>query len=548
MLRRLAALGSAAAVMAMAILFVTAPPAAATPSDGIESVVPAYVFEDDPLLAALCDPDDTPVPPAYVIINIGNGQTDQVAELDEDAQCLQGRGTLVLGYVTACASNCGTLLPTLRTDTDVATDMSRYVNPFSSYPTLKADRHNGNRMVDGFFIDEAPRDCGPQQTPTNNPADDQDYVYRFSQYAAAANSLFTTWFSDDPVIVANAGTAIRGCYIGYKAYGPMPDIFGTAENTGSNYLAGWAGGNIITGGVTGTTYEDGNNLCADCFWHLTHQVGTAADTEAVIDLADARGASGITVTDDGADSNPWDEIPGTSGGPALQLLGAPIYSQFMAPGSVRLDYTNDILDISGGGVSGAVLRESYEPNCDNPGTPLVVERCVRPSDGIELMYAAIDAKCGPSGTVATGSWGTSGQPFDTSYPFTTDPNQTMIDCAQTVMLNETGRDMQALVCAHAFSPPIRRWTDEDPDRDEADCQDEDGTMGYVYSPTTVTALGDGFFSTDDRTRKTLWGLREWENRGGQATYGEDSGYPYRAACFIGRDDWQYPKVAASCPS
>jgi hypothetical protein len=359
----------------MAGLFVTATPASATASDGITIGQFAYVFETNDWLDVTLAGCPSPAP-TFVVLNIGNGQTDDVAHLESVAQTIMGCGIKVYGYVDAAPA---------RSLYDIALDSSRWINPFNPERTI------GGRMVDGIFLDQYPRDCGPIETPVNNTANDSDYVLRGDSMTASIDSQFSTWSYPTPTIMANVGTAVRGCHPGWTGLSghDMPDKWVTAENDWSTYQAGWAGGNLLTGGTFGTTYVEGNSYYPDAFVHIVHGASTMADTEAAIDLADARGAASVFVTDD-VMSNPYDTIP-------TYLQGSLTYAS-TGPMGYRMDYGNDFVHGSFSGTNYiGVLQETYDPGCVGGG----FTRCQYPTDGLTNIYNAVTANC-------AGSWGTAG--------------------------------------------------------------------------------------------------------------------------------------------
>jgi hypothetical protein len=524
MLKRLVAPVALAGVVASAILFGPAAPAHATASDGITIGEFAYVTETNDWLDVTLAGCPSPAP-TFVVLNIGSGTTDDVGHLDTVAQTIMGCGIKVYGYVNVCASACGTSLAVLRSANDVATDVNRWVNPFN------AERNVGGRMVDGIFFDQYPRDCGPIETPTNSTGNDADYVLRGDTNTDYVHDVFAFWSYGTPLVMANVGTAVRGCHPGWEALSghPMPDYWVTAENDWSTYEAGWAGGNLLTGGTFGTTYEEGNSSYPGAFVHIVHDASTMADTEAAIDLADARGAASVFVTDDQL-ANPYDTEP-------TYHQGALTYAA-TGPMGFRMDYGNDFVPgiFSGTDYIG-VLRETYDPNCDNPGTPGTVERCTFPTDGLDIIYDTVTAKCG-------GSWGTAGHTLGESGGIY-DPDSTRIACARALAEDGTGRDPTGFVCATVSH--IREWTDEDATNDEADCQDPDGSGTYsaiaTGTGTDTTVFRSVFFSTDTRAKAVLVYAREDHNG---TLMGSD--YPLiHANCVIGRWDVATPLPFRICP-
>jgi hypothetical protein len=511
MLKRLVAPIALAAMTATALLVGTAAPAQATASDGITIGQFAYVYETNDWLDVTLAGCPSPAP-TFVVLNIGSGQTDDVAHLESVAQTIMGCGIKVYGYVDAAPA---------RSLYDIALDSSRWINPFNPERTI------GGRMVDGIFLDEYPSDCGPIETPVNNTANDSDYVLRGDSMTASIDSQFSTWSYPTPTIMANVGTAVRGCHPGWTGLSghDMPDKWVTAENDWSTYQAGWAGGNLLTGGTFGTTYVEGNSYYPDAFVHIVHGASTMADTEAAIDLADARGAASVFVTDD-VMSNPYDTIP-------TYLQGSLTYAS-TGPMGYRMDYGNDFVHGSFSGTNYiGVLQETYDPGCVGGG----FTRCQYPTDGLTNIYNAVTANC-------AGSWGTAGHTLGESAGIY-DPDSTQIACARALAEDGTGRDATGFVCATVSH--IREWSDEDATNDEADCQDTDGSGTYsavaAATGSDTTVFRSVFFSTDTRAKAVLVYAREQHNG---TLMGSD--YPANHAnCVIGRWDVATPLPFRICP-
>jgi hypothetical protein len=250
----------------------------------------AYVFENDQWLADIANSAVTPEPPEFIVLNIGNGQTDDVGHLDTIAQSIMARGTKVYGYVDANPS---------RSNNDIAIDAGRYINPYNP------ERNNYSRMVDGIFLDQHPRDCGPIETPTNNPSNDSDWIYKYSSITGNVRSQFSFWSYPTALVMANVGTAVNGCHPGWGNFGqPVPDYYVTFEGDAATYASSYLGGNMIDGTPA---YVDGNYYFPERFVHIVYDVD-AVDVKDTLRLADQRGAHSVYLTDDVA-SNPYDSPP-----------------------------------------------------------------------------------------------------------------------------------------------------------------------------------------------------------------------------------------------
>lgn len=509
MLKRLAAPVALAGVVASAILFTTATPASATASDGITIGEFAYVTETNDWLDVTLDACPTPAL-TFVVLNIGSGTTDDVGHLDTVAQTIMGCGIKVYGYVNVCASACGTSLAVLRSANDVATDVNRWVNPFN------AERNVGGRMVDGIFFDQYPRDCGPIETPTNNTANDADYVLRGDTNTDYVHDVFAFWSYGTPLVMANVGTAVRGCHPGWEALSghPMPDYWVTAENDWDTYEAGWAGGNLLTGGTFGTTYEEGNNYYPNAFVHIVHDAATMADTEAAIDLADARGAASVFVTDDQL-ANPYDTEP-------TYEAGARLYAS-LHPMTLRMSYTNDFVVTQTSSPLKVVIQQARPADCDNPGTPMTVERCPYPTAGVDVIWAAAQAKCG-----GAGDWG------DVDAGLGDPPDSAVVGCFRDMVNDGTGRDDQVCATTNMYD-----WSDEEADDYVSDCEDPDASGTYLKDATRSGQLRTALAGDYDRAEELLVYLRDWENL-------LVSGHV--AKCITVRDDHAYAEPEYICPS
>lgn len=257
---------------------------------GIDSGYAAYVWPGDPFLQALLDPVQTPVPPALVVLNIGNGEGD-VSILDATADLLRARRTgygqrvKVIGYVYTSFARRDIAL--------VKRDIDRWLA-----------RRNGKVHYDGIFIDETTRTCGPAAGSMQY----RDYYRQLREY------VWSKLPHVADIVVNNPGTAVEDCFLDPAQR--TADIFMTFEGTGAHYRqsasadngwVGYLGGNVFNadGYRTGTEYD------SHSFWHLVYdQPGSGM--AGVIDLAYSRHAGTVGVTDDamtGPLLNPWDAKP-----------------------------------------------------------------------------------------------------------------------------------------------------------------------------------------------------------------------------------------------
>ncbi len=280
---------SLAAVIGLGYIAVSTP-ARADGDRGIDVALPVYVFPGDPFLNDLKNPAVTPVPPAVIVVNIGNGDGD-VSILDTDADALRariasnGEHVKVIGYVYTSLG--------ARADADIKTSIDRYLTA-----------RNGSVHYDGIFFDEVPRDCGPTAG---------SMAWR-DKYRALREYVWTKIPNVADLVVNNVGTAVSDCYL--QTGHETADTFVTFEGSALSYLTdaatvgwayGWVGGNVISNGqyVIGTQYGSWR------FWHLVYDA-RAANWQTIVDTAFARYAGYIDATDDYYTNtwlNPWDAKP-----------------------------------------------------------------------------------------------------------------------------------------------------------------------------------------------------------------------------------------------
>ncbi len=286
---------SKTARIAVLIACASTPAFAAGGARGIEVALPAYVFADDPFLQDLKNPVKTPVPPAIVVLNIGNGDVD-VSQLDPEADALRQRVTAsgervkVIGYVYTSKG--------LRDDAAIRESIGRYLQP-----------RNGAVHFDGIFFDEVPRECGP--TPGSMEWRDK--------YRSLREYIWSSLPRTEELVVNNVGTAVFDCYL--ETGHDTADTFITFEDSAAHYMTdalsvgwkyGWLGGNV----VQNNAYLPGEQYGSWRFWHLVYGVD-ANNWATVVQTAIQRYAGYVDATDDiySLDSkgkevlNPWDRKP-----------------------------------------------------------------------------------------------------------------------------------------------------------------------------------------------------------------------------------------------
>lgn len=264
--------------------------ATATSLHATEVALPAYVFPNDPYLQDLIDPVKTPAPPSIVIVNIGNGDTDE-SILDGVADQLRARTTTsgkhvqVIGYVH---TDNGT-----RPDADIQASVDRYL-------TVR----NSAIHYDGIFFDIVSNVCGTSDNPT---------AIR-DKYRLAREYVWSRLGGATGLVVNNVGTAVPDCYLqlGHET----ADVFVTFEDTAAHYAVnassvgwqyGWVGGNVIVNGQ----YSLGNEFSNVQFWHLVYNAD-AADWSSTLQLTEQRNAGYVDATDGyqvGSVLNPWTVKP-----------------------------------------------------------------------------------------------------------------------------------------------------------------------------------------------------------------------------------------------
>lgn len=163
----------------------------------------------------------------------------------------------------------------------------------------KIDAVFKNYAVNGIFLDETPAECSEANkwagTQVRYYEDLADYIH---QKAAPAKS----------VVVLNPGvTPTEDCWMKFT------DILVTFEQaTLANYQQ---------------KFEDRSwtqKYAPERFWHLIYSVDSAAEMETAIALARQRRAGWLYVTSDGADGNPWDEVPSYLAEEASAWSGHPV--------------------------------------------------------------------------------------------------------------------------------------------------------------------------------------------------------------------------------
>jgi hypothetical protein len=105
------------------------------------------------------------------------------------------------------------------------------------------------------------------------------YLYNYAKYK-----------DPNATVVLNPGTSIN---TGYEPYG---DVFLIFEDTESNY-ATWS-----------PTVFESNTANSNRFWHIIHTVNSS-NLASILTQSRAKNAGWVYVTTDGADGNPYDNIP-----------------------------------------------------------------------------------------------------------------------------------------------------------------------------------------------------------------------------------------------
>lgn len=280
------------AVLAAIGLFGLNVPSAHAVGGTLEMGAFAYVWPSDSYLTGLVSSTTTPNPPAFVVLNIGNGQTNDVAQLDSVADSLRARGIKVYGYVDTGYG--------ARSLSTVKADIDRWLDP----GFVNTSRTDGDQHYDGIFLDQMTRECVVSSV---------DYRPYYSELTEYAKDSINFWYSATGSVMANPGQAVEDCMPGYAYYAPMPDLYVTFEGTESTYNNSYLGGNVFN---TTDGYYDGNFYFPNQFVHIVHTATSNSQSSfnGLVDTADSRGARYLFVTQDaavvnGQASNPFDVRP-----------------------------------------------------------------------------------------------------------------------------------------------------------------------------------------------------------------------------------------------
>ncbi len=190
--------------------------------------------------------------PLTAIMNPGSGPgTAQNSDYVSAVNSLRTAGGKVIAYVSTDYGN--------RSSTLVKADVDKYVNWYN---------------IDGIFFDEM-TNTGTAGT-LNYYQDIYDYV----------KAIDPTW-----EVMGNPGTTTAESYLTT----PVADSLLVHENVGSSYP-----------GYSPSPWND--NQDPGAIGHLIHTTATEADMLAYLDLAVARNAGQVYITDD-VMVNPWDTLP-----------------------------------------------------------------------------------------------------------------------------------------------------------------------------------------------------------------------------------------------
>ena len=282
----------AVAVLAASILAPVGQASAAKASArGIDVAVAAYVWPGDPYLTDMIDPVKTPVPPAVVVVNIGNGEGD-VSVMDQTADALRARKAAngehvkVIGYVYS---------------QHTARDINAVKSNIDNWLAVRG----GAVHYDGIFVDETTRTCGAVAGGTEY----RDY------YRALREYVWEKLPNTEDLVINNPGTAVEDCML--EASQRTADTYVTFEGDYATYnqdasaatgWSGYAGGNVFN---LATGYRAGTDFDSNSFWHLVYNT-PSANMKAAVSLAYNRYAGNVGITDDLMTStwvNPWDQKP-----------------------------------------------------------------------------------------------------------------------------------------------------------------------------------------------------------------------------------------------
>lgn len=187
------------------------------------------------------------------IMNPGNGPgTTTDSNYSSSIANMHASGGRVVGYLYTDYAN--------RPLSDVKTEVDRWVTLYN---------------IDGIFVDEMAHD--------NNAA----HISYYSQLYSYVKSK-----GKDLTVVGNPGVATLEPYVAT----PTVDTVVTFEN--------------FTGYASDTPPAWTNNYPSSRFANLPYEVSSSGTMSSYLATAQQRNVGNIYITDDGADGNPWDSLPG----------------------------------------------------------------------------------------------------------------------------------------------------------------------------------------------------------------------------------------------
>jgi hypothetical protein len=215
-----------------------------------------------------------------MIVNLNNGDdTTYYPSVDAAIRDARKSGIFVLGYT-----------------------YTGYGSRDPSIVRSKIDAVYQNYLIDGIFFDEAPTDCGAANSYHSTAF---EYYQELTNYVRKKDV-------GARITVLNPGTQTpQDCWMG------ITNILMNFEDAGlqtyqQNYL----------------DYAWTHKYPPDRFWHVIYSVGSARDMHAAVALARQRGAGWVYVTDDGADGNPYDDVPSYFDAEAATITGQGVQAPF----------------------------------------------------------------------------------------------------------------------------------------------------------------------------------------------------------------------------
>lgn len=193
------------------------------------------------------------------------------------------------------------------------------------------------------------------------------------------------------------------------------------------------------------------------------------------------------------------------------------------------------VDVQPDGMGGVQYLE-FDKWVDNPGDPNDAESDPGSAKALKIIIEDIDYHCGPSGTDATGSWGTHDTDRTSGFTATgyerrstTYPDSTMVACAYDHITDdpEDDEDPASLICDIPNSAQDDQGVGDD-------CQDDETPPNYqVNNPATqfYYDMLEPSLTTSDETGEFLANV--YDVYYGTYVWTTSLAQPYRVATCVG---------------